>query len=354
MPVHFAIWIFLSLFSYLALVILHMLGHLLAARVLNVGMESAFFGIGPRLFKLWRTKLVMRIPVVHCEELIFEQPPKGPSEKTSPTPSKLGLFWRKTVVLASGPLVSFLLAAGILAWLSSAGTPVYLPIIGLVRAGSPAEKAGLMPGDRIISVDKTSVVSWSDMADMIADSSGVPVQLQIERGTALLTVTVLPEIQIVTNVLGEQEQRPMIGIAWSGVIEMRKPPLWQLPITGIVQTSNLIRFNVEQLLAIALKAPEKAALSGPIAIMKSATEDVDILTFVLYNVAYLSASIVFLTLLPLTIFDGGQFLYLVFDSLSGKQISPRLKRRFRLLSIFLLLALAAVVFLLNLVDLLTL
>ena len=331
-----------------------MLGHLLAARVLNVNVEAAFFGIGPRLFKLWRTKLVMRIPVVHCEEFIFEQSPKEPSEKTSPTSSKLGLFWRKTAVLASGPLVSFLLAAGILAWLSSAGTPVYLPIIGQVRAGSPAEKAGLMPGDRIISVDKTSVVSWNEMADMIADSSGAPAQLQIERGTTMLTVTVLPEIQIVTNVLGEQEQRSMIGIAWAGVIEMKKPALWQLPITGIVQASNLIRYNVEQLLAIAPKAPEKAALSGPIAIMKSATEDVGILTFVLYNVAYLSASIVFLTLLPLPIFDGGQFLYLVFENLSGKQISPRLKRRLRLLSIFILLALAAVVFLLNLVDLLRL
>jgi regulator of sigma E protease len=313
MPVQFAIWIFLSLFFYLVLVLIHMLSHLLAARALNIRMEAAFFGIGPRLFKLWRTKLVMRIPIIHCEELIFEQPPKGPSEKTGPTPSKLGSFWRKTVVLAAGPLVSFLLAAGILAWLSSAGTPVYLPIIGQVRAGSPAEKAGLIAGDKIISVDKTSVVSWSEMADMIADSSGAPVQLQIERGTTLLAVTVLPEIQIVTNVLGEQEKRPMIGIAWSGAIEMRKPPLWQLPVAGIVQASNLIR----------------------------------------YNVAYLSAWMAFLTLLPLPIFDGGQFLYLVFESLSGKQISPRLKRRFRLLSIFLLLAFAAVVFLLNIVDLLS-
>ena len=59
------------------------------------------------------------------------------------------------------------------------------------------------------------------------------------------------------------------------------------------------------------------------------------------------------TLLPLPIFDGGQFLYLVFESLSGRQINSRLKRRFRLLSIFLLLAFGAVVFLLNLVDLLS-
>ena len=71
--------------------------------------------------------------------------------------------------------------------------------------------------------------------------------------------------------------------------------------------------------------------------------------FLYDNVASLSAAIAILTLLPLPIFDGEKFIYLLIETIRGKQISSNFRRRFRLLSIFLLLVFAAAVFLLNLV-----
>jgi membrane-associated protease RseP (regulator of RpoE activity) len=62
MAIQIGTLLFLGLVLYLVLVVFHMLGHLLASRALNIGIEVASFGIGPKLFRLWRTKLLMRIP----------------------------------------------------------------------------------------------------------------------------------------------------------------------------------------------------------------------------------------------------------------------------------------------------
>jgi hypothetical protein len=58
MSIQIGTWLLLGLISYLVLVAFHMLGHLLTSRVLNIGIEVASFGVGPKLFQLWRTKLL--------------------------------------------------------------------------------------------------------------------------------------------------------------------------------------------------------------------------------------------------------------------------------------------------------
>jgi regulator of sigma E protease len=147
----------------------------------------------------------MRIPIIYCEELIFKSAFTGPRGGTDASHSTHGAFWRKALVIFTGPLISFLTAAIILAFLSTAGTSIFLPIIGDVQTGSPAEKAGLEKGDRVISMDLRPVSSWTEMVQIIANSSAKPIRLKIERGTDLLTMIVQPEIRTI-QVFGKPQR----------------------------------------------------------------------------------------------------------------------------------------------------
>jgi regulator of sigma E protease len=329
-----------------------MLGHIVASRSLNIGIEVASFGIGPKLFQLWRSKLLMRIPLIYCEKVVFESTTGALSKGVDALHSRPNNFWRKTVVLAAGPFVSFFIAASIFVFLSAAGTSVYLPIIGEVHSGSPAEKSGLKPSDRILSVDNRPVSSWGEMAGIIANSPAPLLLLKVQRGGEVFAINVEPEIITIQNLMGESEQRRVVGIMAAGIVEVQKPPIWRLPLIGIVKAGAEVRFTAKELFSAGTGQTKQTTLGGPIGIKKSATENIGIIRLVLIYVASLAANISFLALLPLPIFDGGQFVYLVVETIRGKQISSDLKRRLRLFSIILLLAFATLVILLNFVDLL--
>jgi regulator of sigma E protease len=68
--------------------------------------------------------------------------------------------------------------------------------------------------------------------------------------------------------------------------------------------------------------------------------------------ATLAVNIALLTMLPVPIFDGGQFIYLIIESIRGKQISSRIRRRLRLSSIIVLTVFAVLWIMIDLVDIL--
>lgn len=65
------IFIFIILATYLVISIMHMLGHALASNVFKAGMREASFGFGPKLFRLFKTKVLYRIPLIYCEDISF-------------------------------------------------------------------------------------------------------------------------------------------------------------------------------------------------------------------------------------------------------------------------------------------
>jgi membrane-associated protease RseP (regulator of RpoE activity) len=146
----------------------------------------------------------------------------------------------------------------------------------------------------------------------------------------------------------------MVGISSARIVEVQKPHIWQLPQIGIVKAGVLLRSTAAELFSVGREPPTQTTLGGPIGILQSVSENVSRIRLLLFFVASLAAKISFISLLPLPIFDGGQFVYLVVETIRGKQISSKIKRRFRLFSIFLLLGFAALVIILNLVDMLLL
>jgi len=148
------------------LVFVHELGHYLAARRIGVRVLKFSLGFGPRLIGFTRGDTeycVSAIPLGGYVKMAGENaddPRSGqPDEFLSKTK------WQRFQVLIAGPLMNILLAVVVSAvvLMQGADVPAYLdepPVIGSVEKGSPAEKAGLAIGDRILTVDGRGVETW--------------------------------------------------------------------------------------------------------------------------------------------------------------------------------------------------
>jgi len=148
------------------LVFVHELGHFLAARRIGVRVLTFSLGFGPKLVTTRRGDTeyaISAIPLGGYVKMAGEtadDPRSGaPDEFLSKTK------WQRFQVLIMGPTMNIVLAVVVMAVVLAQGAevPAYHdqpPVIGSVESGSPAEKAGLRRGDRVLAVGETPVETW--------------------------------------------------------------------------------------------------------------------------------------------------------------------------------------------------
>ena len=151
------------------LIFFHELGHFAVARCLGMGVSTFSLGFGPKILKrkLGKTEYALSlVPLGGYVALVGESNESEIPEGFSPKESfALRPAWQRLLVVIAGPAANILLA-WLLCWILAFGwgTPVLLPDVGAVVENSPAAKAGLKAGDRILSIDGQAVGSWDAMS----------------------------------------------------------------------------------------------------------------------------------------------------------------------------------------------
>src|SRR6266508_433274 len=82
--------------------------------------------------------------------------------------------------------------------------------------GKPAARAGIKTGDRVVSVNGKPVARWDDFAKTIVESKGLPLTIEVMRGSAPLYFKVAPESRTAKNLLGDTVTSPVIGVMSAG------------------------------------------------------------------------------------------------------------------------------------------
>jgi regulator of sigma E protease len=177
------------------LIIVHELGHFLAARWRGLAVEQFGIWFGK---EIWKTKINGVVYSLGCIPAggFVKLPQLGPMEVIEgrtelakgelPPVSALD----KVIVAFAGPLFSFLLAAVFAVVVWAIGKPTaegeMTTVIGWVEQGSPAEKAGLQPGDRILEVDGAPVARFAGMVNSVAwhvvRSERDTIRFKVDRG----------------------------------------------------------------------------------------------------------------------------------------------------------------------------
>jgi regulator of sigma E protease len=180
------------------LIFVHELGHFLAARRLGIRVLTFSLGFGPKLLTIRRGDTdycISAVPLGGYVKMAGENPddPRAGSPDEFLSKTK----WQRFQVLIMGPVMNIVLAVVVLAIVLAQGAevPAYQdepPVVGAVTQGSPAQKVGIQPGDRIVSVGNRPVKTWEDLYMAIGTRPNRDVSVTLVRGGQTREVTVHP------------------------------------------------------------------------------------------------------------------------------------------------------------------
>ncbi len=179
----------------------HELGHFWVARFFDVRIETFSFGFGPRLFGFRRGETDYRFSLIPFGGYVKMAGDQSSEDRTAADPRSVLAKprWQRLLISFAGPFMNIVLAVGILTGMYMVSYPKLSPadrepVIGGVMADSPAAKAGIQAGDRIVALDGKPNPTWEDVSTKEETGAYRPMDLTVERGGRRLDLTVTPTL----------------------------------------------------------------------------------------------------------------------------------------------------------------
>ena len=325
-----------TLFSFILvlglLIFVHELGHFLFAKVFGVRVLKFSLGFGPKVIGkvVGETEYVLSaFPLGGFVKMFGENPDEqdiAPEDKNRSFAHKP--VWQRFMVVLAGPLFNLLFAIVVFFLVFTfVGIPTSVDTtrIGKVNDKSPAAMAGVLKDDVIVSIDSKEMQGWMDVLEAVKNSQGKAIRLVVARGNQELPLELVPAIDSVKNVFGEEvEQRYMIGIMKSDELTYEKSSIIGAFTGACRQTWMYITLTVMGFVKIIQQVVPASEIGGPILIAQIAGEQMKAGWMnLLYFMSLLSVNLGILNLLPIPVLDGGHLVFLSIEGLRRKPLNER-------------------------------
>jgi len=326
------------LFVLTVVVFVHELGHFLVARWCGVAVKTFSIGFGPEIAGFtdrhgtrWRLSW---IPLGGYVKFIDDENAASAGQKSldqlSPEERKHSFqgksLSRRAAVVAAGPIANFIFAILIFtAIFALFGERITAAKVDIVNPGSAAERAGFLPGDRVISIDGQTIGSFSEMQRIVGTSPDQPLHFVVDRGGKTVEITATPERKEITDHFGNTIRLGLLGIQRSA-----SPDDWTLkrhdPVTAFGMAVKECYFVISRSLGYLydVVTGREAAdqLGGPIRIAQVSGQVATAGFVALLNLAaIISVSIGLLNLFPIPMLDGGHLLFYSIEAIRGRPLS---------------------------------
>ncbi len=345
----------------IALIVVHEFGHFLVAKWSGMRVDEFGLGYPPKAWgkKIGETEYTLNwLPFGGFVKIFGEDPEKG--EEYAPRSFGSKPKSLQALVLIAGIAMNLFFAYVLITATLFMGTTRALTneealtapdaelAIASVLPGSPAARAGLIPGEFIAKTESVGGVYEGAnpegfMALVGENEAGIPVSLTIENEVGIRTVTVTPE----TNVIAGDPERVALGIGLSAVGTVALP-WYQAPIDGALITWELTRQTAIALVgffgSVFTLSADLSQVAGPVGIA-GAVGDASSNGFasLMTITALISINLALINLLPIPALDGGRLLFVIIEAIIRKPIKPEFANAVNGIGFFFLIGLMLVI-----------
>lgn len=333
------------------IVLVHEFGHFLLAKLNGVGVLEFSIGMGPRLASVVRGETRYSIKALpfggSCAMLGEDAGDPDPRAFNNKS------VWARIAVIAAGPVFNFILAF-LFAMVIVAQVGHDAPVLTGVIEGSPAQEAGLQPGDRITRVDRRKVVGYRDVSMYLTTHPGETVTVSYERpfgGVWQKGAAAEKRSTVITPEFDEEYQSYMLGVQFAGYEKVRSPlPFLRYSFYEVRNCITSTFDSFRMLFKRQIQADE--AIAGPVQIVTMVGETVGegrqagamAVIYVLSTwVLLLSTSLGIMNLLPIPALDGGRLLFLLIELVRGEPMDPEKEGMVHMAGMMVLMALMVLV-----------
>lgn len=325
------------------LVFVHELGHFGVARLLGVKVEVFSIGFGKELCG-WKDKhgtywKISAIPLGgYCQFLgDADASSTGEGEKVPElsVEEKKFVFQfqnpiKKLAIVLAGPAANYLFAilifAAIFFFLGKINFP---PVVGEVFPDSAAEQAGIIPNDRILTINGNEISNFDDIRKEVELVTDGKVAVEVMRDEKKLTLNFPLKVLEVTEHDGVVSKRQMLGVKSVSVIEVNHV---KLSLVESVKEAGLEAWSVTEatLRGVGQMITGKRSgeeIGGIIRIAEMSgdiSKQNGILDLVVF-MALLSINLGLINLFPIPVLDGGHVIIYLSELVTGKEINTKIK-----------------------------
>jgi len=324
-------------------VFIHELGHFLVARWCGVTVKTFSIGFGKEIFGFtdskgtrWRFAWIpLGGYVKFLDDANAASQPSTESLAEMTPAERAGAFqtkplWRRAAIVAAGPIANFLLAVVIYTALNATiGIRTITPSIGEVIADMPAAAAGVQPGDVIKSIDGWTIEGFEDVQRIVSVNGDRKLMFGIDRDGKMLQIEITPQVQDENDTFGGTFRRGLIGVKPSmapNAIETKRVGLLEALRLGARQTYTNISQTVQGIGDMITGRQSPDQMGGPILIAQVTGRVAELGAVAMLSwIAFVSANIGFLNLLPIPVLDGGHLLFYAIEAVRRRPLSQRMQ-----------------------------
>ena len=339
------------------IILVHELGHFIAARLSGIRVDEFGLGFPPRMMVLFERGGTLY--TLNWLPLGGFVRPAGEDDPTVPGGLAAASKKARFFTLAAGSIANMILAAVILWVTFMIGTPAIatdVVAVGSVKADTPAAVAGLQEGDIILQAGGIAIDSFQRLTEAVEANQGEPMPLLVERDGGQTQLTITPRLEgqydpatdgplgisIVHPRTGEWQRSGPIEAAAMSVqsiaefvwLTIRAPAML---ISGELSPSEARPVSIIGISQIAGQAAETTATTGDWSSLLSIT-------------AAISIALGLTNLLPLPALDGGRILFVVIEALRGRRIAPEREGMVHIVGMMILLGLMVVLMIQDVIN----